>query len=58
MMRSIKEKSISITAAEKLSPEERLTKIVRGVLWDVQKPGYLELYDKILQRAQEANHAK
>jgi 2-oxoglutarate ferredoxin oxidoreductase subunit beta len=58
MMRSIKEKSISITAAEKLSPEERLTKIVRGVIWDVQKPGYLELYDKILQRAQEANHAK
>jgi 2-oxoglutarate ferredoxin oxidoreductase subunit beta len=58
MMRALKEKSVSLTAAEKLTPEERATKIVRGVLWDVQKPGYLELYDKILQRAQEATHAK
>jgi 2-oxoglutarate ferredoxin oxidoreductase subunit beta len=58
MMRSLKENSVSITAAEKLTPEERATKIVRGVLWDVQKPSYLELYDKILQRAQETIHAK
>jgi 2-oxoglutarate ferredoxin oxidoreductase subunit beta len=58
MMRSLKENSVSITAAERLTPEERVTKIVRGVLWDVQKPSYLELYDKVLQRAQEAIHAK
>jgi len=58
MMRVIKENSVSQTAAEKLPPEERATKIVRGALWDIQKPGYLELYDKILQRAQEADHAK
>ena len=58
MMRGLKENSVSITAAEKLSPEERATKIVRGVLWDVQKPSYLELYDKVLQRAQEAVNAK
>ena len=58
MMRALKENSITMTAAEKLTPEERTTKIVRGVLWDVQKPSYLELYDKVLQRAQEATHAK
>jgi len=58
MMRSLKENSVSITAAEKLTPEERATKIVRGVLWDVPKPSYIELYDKILQRAQEATYAK
>jgi 2-oxoglutarate/2-oxoacid ferredoxin oxidoreductase subunit beta len=58
MMRALKENSVSLTAAEKLTPEERATKIVRGVLWDVQKPGYLELYDKVLQRAQEASYAK
>lgn len=58
MMRALKENSITMTAAEKLTPEERSTKIVRGVLWDVQKPSYLELYDKVLQRAQEATHAK
>lgn len=58
MMRALKENSITMTAAEKLTPEERATKIVRGVLWDVQKPSYLELYDKVLQRAQEAAHAK
>jgi 2-oxoglutarate ferredoxin oxidoreductase subunit beta len=58
MMRALKDNSVSLTAAEKLTPEERAAKIVRGVLWDVQKPGYLELYDKVLQRAQEATHAK
>ncbi len=58
MMRALKENSVTMTAAEKLTPEERATKIVRGVLWDVQKPSYLELYDKVLQRAQEATHAK
>jgi 2-oxoglutarate ferredoxin oxidoreductase subunit beta len=58
MMRALKDNSVSLTAAEKLTPEERTAKIVRGVLWDVQKPGYLELYDKVLQRAQEATHAK
>jgi 2-oxoglutarate ferredoxin oxidoreductase subunit beta len=58
MMRALKENSVTMTAAEKFTPEERATKIVRGVLWDVQKPSYLELYDKVLQRAQEAKHAK
>ncbi len=58
MMRKLKDNSVSVNAAEKLSPEERATKIVRGVLWDVQKPSYLTLYDKVIQRAQEASNAK
>ncbi len=54
MMRRIKETSVNQAVAEKLSPEERATKIVRGVLWDVEKPDYLALYDKVIQRAQES----
>jgi 2-oxoglutarate ferredoxin oxidoreductase subunit beta len=54
MMRRIKEISVNQAVAEKLSPEERATKIVRGVLWNVEKPEYLALYDKVIQRAQES----
>ncbi len=53
MMRRIKENSVNQAVAEKLTPEERAAKIVRGVLWDVEKPEYLALYDKVIQRAQE-----
>jgi 2-oxoglutarate ferredoxin oxidoreductase subunit beta len=53
MMRRIKEMSVNQAVAEKLSPEERATKIVRGVLWDVEKPEYLALYERVIQRAQE-----
>ena len=62
MLRQLKETSVSSNAAEKLSPEERQTKIVRGVLCNVDKPEYLELYDQLIQRAQrvveEDRHAK
>lgn len=54
MMRRIKETSVNQAVAEKLTPEERATKIVRGVLWNVEKPEYLALYDKVIQRAQES----
>ncbi len=54
MMRRIKETSVNQAVAEKLTPEERATKIVRGVLWNVEKPEYLTLYDKVIQRAQES----
>jgi len=52
MMRQLKENSTTQKAAEKLSPEERKNKIVRGVLWNVDKPEYLELYEQVIQRAQ------
>ncbi len=53
MMRSIKENSISLAAAGKLSPEDRATRIVRGVLCDIDKPEYITMYEQVIQRAQE-----
>jgi 2-oxoglutarate ferredoxin oxidoreductase subunit beta len=57
MMRQIKEDSVSISAAEKLSPQEREKKILRGVLLDIEKPEYTQLYDQVIQRAQQAQPA-
>lgn len=51
MMRMLKENSLSKTAAEKLSEDERAGKIVRGVLCDVERPEFLHLYNKVIQRA-------
>jgi 2-oxoglutarate ferredoxin oxidoreductase subunit beta len=58
MMRQLKDGSVSLNAAEKLSPEERETKIVRGILHDVEKPEYTQLYEQLVQRVQEANLKK
>jgi 2-oxoglutarate ferredoxin oxidoreductase subunit beta len=58
MMRQLKENSVSASAAEKLSPEERETKIVRGVMHDVEKPEYTQLYDELIQRVQQSQTAK
>lgn len=54
MMRQLKERSITRAAALKSSPEEVSGKIIRGVLHDVEKPEYLEMYDRLIIRAQEA----
>jgi 2-oxoglutarate ferredoxin oxidoreductase subunit beta len=54
MMRMLKEKSMSISAADKLSPEERSGKIVRGVLYNQDKPEFTMLYDEVIERAQQA----
>jgi 2-oxoglutarate/2-oxoacid ferredoxin oxidoreductase subunit beta len=58
MMRQLKENSVSASAAEKLSPEEREAKIVRGVLHDVEKPEYTQLYEALIQRVQAEQSAK
>jgi 2-oxoglutarate/2-oxoacid ferredoxin oxidoreductase subunit beta len=58
MMRLLKENSVSASAAEKLSAEERETKIVRGVLHDVEKPEYTQQYDELIRRVQEAQAPK
>ena len=59
MMRAIKENSITLAASEKMSPEERTGKIIRGVLCDIERPGYIDLYDQLITRVQEeASHAK
>ena len=54
MMRLLKEDSVSMTAAEKLSPEAREKKIVRGVMYDVEKPEYTQLYEQLILRVQQA----
>lgn len=51
MMHQLKEMSISLSAAEKLMPEERSLKIIRGVLHNIDKPDYTSLYDKVIERA-------
>ena len=56
MMRRLKDHSVPLAAAEKLSAEERSAKIVRGVLCDVDKPEYTALYDQIIARAQASEH--
>jgi 2-oxoglutarate ferredoxin oxidoreductase subunit beta len=58
MMRLLKENSVSTSASEKLPPEERESKIVRGVLHDVEKPEYTQLYEQLIQKVQEAQTAK
>src|SRR5512136_296051 len=57
MMRKLKEDSISLSAAEKLSPEEREKKIVRGVLHDIEKPEDTQQYEQLIQRVQQAQPA-
>jgi 2-oxoglutarate ferredoxin oxidoreductase subunit beta len=57
MMRQLKDNSISMVAAEKLSAEELENKIVRGVMSDIEKPEYTQLYEQLIQRAQQAQPA-
>jgi 2-oxoglutarate/2-oxoacid ferredoxin oxidoreductase subunit beta len=52
MMRQLKDNSLALAAANKLTPEERGSKIARGVLCDVEKPEYTAMYDRIIARAQ------
>ena len=54
MMRNLKEGSVAAAAAQKLSPEEREKKIVRGVLHDVEKPEYTERYQQVIELAQQS----
>jgi 2-oxoglutarate/2-oxoacid ferredoxin oxidoreductase subunit beta len=56
MMRQLKDNSLPLAAADKLTPEARGSKIVRGVLCDVDKPEYTALYDQIIARAQAGVH--
>ena len=55
MMRQLKDNSASLNTVEKLTPEERETKIIRGVLHDVEKPEYTQLYEQLIQRVQQAS---
>ena len=50
-MRHLKESSVSLRAAENQGDELPEGKIVRGVLRDVEKPEFTELYDQVIERA-------
>lgn len=52
MMRRLKEQSIPLKRAEKMSEEEKQAKIVRGVFVDRDILEYTKLYDQIIARAQ------
>jgi 2-oxoglutarate ferredoxin oxidoreductase subunit beta len=52
MMRHIKEHSITLSQASRLSEEELKDKIVRGVFADRDIPEYTELYDRVIAAAQ------
>ena len=54
MMRQLKDNSVPLAAAEKLSPEEREGKIFRGVLLERDIPEYTERYDRIIEQARQA----
>jgi 2-oxoglutarate ferredoxin oxidoreductase subunit beta len=58
MMRRLKDNSVTRSAADQLAPEERGSKIVRGVLLDVDKPEYTALYDQLIERALEPSNGK
>lgn len=55
MMRQLKENSVSLNAVEKLSLQERETKIIRGVLCDIEKPEYTQLYEQLIKQVQQAS---
>jgi 2-oxoglutarate ferredoxin oxidoreductase subunit beta len=50
-MRFLKEASIPLRSVEKEGAELPEDKIVRGVLRDVEKPEFTELYDQVIERA-------
>ncbi len=52
MMRRLKEQSVTLKQAQKMSEEDRTSKIVRGVFVDRDIPEYTQLYDQIIERAQ------
>jgi 2-oxoglutarate ferredoxin oxidoreductase subunit beta len=51
MMRRLKDESVTLKLAEKLSEDERKTKIVRGVFTDRDIPEFTQLYDQVIERA-------
>jgi len=57
MMRALKDNSITLAAAEKLEPNERAGRIVRGVLVNRDIPEYTDLYRQVIERAQSAQTA-
>jgi 2-oxoglutarate ferredoxin oxidoreductase subunit beta len=56
MMRALKDNSLTKAAADKLPPEEREGKIVRGVLCDIEKPEFTARYAQLVERVESAGN--
>lgn len=54
MFKALKEGSLTKAQAGKMKPEELEGKIITGVLVDVDKPEYIEEYDKLIERVGKA----
>jgi len=52
MMNRLKEISVPVKAAEKMTPEQLQGKVLTGVLYKEEKPEYCEQYAKVIERAQ------
>jgi 2-oxoglutarate ferredoxin oxidoreductase subunit beta len=53
-----KEHAVPATVASKMTPEQLEGKFVIGVLYETQKPGYVEEYQKIIDRFRAADEEK
>ena len=52
MMNNLKESTVSIKAAENMSPEQLQGKVITGLLYKENKPEYIAEYQKIIDDAQ------
>jgi 2-oxoglutarate ferredoxin oxidoreductase subunit beta len=53
MMRHLKEQGIPLGRAQNMNDEEKQGKIIRGIFVDRDIPEYTQLYDQIIERAQQ-----
>jgi len=51
MLKWIKESSMTIRQAEKLSDEEKKDKFITGKFVDIDKPDYSTKYEKVIEKA-------
>jgi 2-oxoglutarate ferredoxin oxidoreductase subunit beta len=51
MLKIEKEGTLTKAAADKLTPEQRQGKMIRGILHQVERPAYTEEYEKIITKA-------
>ncbi len=58
MMMQMKENSITIAAAEKLKPEEKEGKIIRGIFRQIEKPEYTQAYKGLVDSLNKGKESK
>ena len=58
LMEWLKESTVSLVKAEKMTEEELEGKIVTGILVDREKPEYTAQYQKLIDRLQESEKGR